>query len=96
MIFNKWVDKGICPSCKKNRKIPLFKSGENSDASNYRHVFVQPLQIKFFEKNIHNQLSAYLSRNYKYILNNAQYGFTRGRSATDAVKKATEFRLLTA
>ncbi|RVE54679.1 hypothetical protein evm_000800 [Chilo suppressalis] len=62
--------------------IPLFKAGDKSDPSNFRPISVLPALSKVFEKIIYNQLLAHFSINK--LLHLKQFGFTRGKSTTDA------------
>lgn len=82
-IFNLGVDKGEFPDLMKlSRLVPLFKSGEKEDPSNYRPVSVLPVLSKVFEKIMLNQMLSYFSANH--LLHKKQFGFTKGRSTTDA------------
>lgn len=82
-IFNRCVDEGVFPDLMKHSKlIPLHKSGDEKDPANYRPISVLPTLSKIFEKVIFNQLSSHFNRNY--LFNSHQFGFTKGRSTTDA------------
>lgn len=81
LIFNKCITCGIFPDLMKYSKItPIFKSGSTSDPSNFRPVSVLPIFSKIFEKLILNQLN----HHFRTLMNCKQFGFTRGRSTTDA------------
>ncbi|KAA5661936.1 hypothetical protein F3G62_32085, partial [Pseudomonas aeruginosa] len=67
---------------KHSKVIPLFKSGSTDDPSNYRPISVLPTLSKIFEKIILTQLLEHFNSNN--LLHNKQFGFTRGRSTTDA------------
>ncbi|RVE41742.1 hypothetical protein evm_013606 [Chilo suppressalis] len=83
IIFNKCIDEGVFPDLMKCAKvIPLFKAGDKSDPSNFRPISVLPALSKVFEKIIYNQLLAHFSINK--LLHLKQFGFTRGKSTTDA------------
>lgn len=83
MIFNKCVDEGQFPSLMKYSKIiPLFKSGDKSDPSNFRPVSILPALSKIFEKVIFVQLLSHFKVND--LLHNKQFGFTKGKSTSDA------------
>ncbi|KAL0883669.1 hypothetical protein ABMA27_015794 [Loxostege sticticalis] len=83
IIFNKCIDEGEFPSLMKISKIvPLFKSGEKSDPTNFRPISILPVLSKIFEKVIFNQLLSHFVLNK--LLHNKQFGFTKGRSTTDA------------
>lgn len=83
VIFNKCVDVGVFPDLMKHSKvIPLFKAGSRSDVGNFRPISILPAFSKIFEKLILKQLLHYF--NHKTLLHSEQYGFTKGRSTTDA------------
>lgn len=83
LIFNKCIDDGVFPDLMKLSKlVPLFKSGDNEDPSSYRPVSVLPVLSKVFEKIVLNQLLSHF--HYNKLLHSEQYGFTRGKSTTDA------------
>ena len=82
-IFNTCVDEGVFPDLMKYSKvIPLFKTGDKGDPSNFRPVSILPVLSKIFEKIILNQLLSHF--NINCLLHNQQFGFTKGRSTTDA------------
>ncbi|RVE51884.1 hypothetical protein evm_003504 [Chilo suppressalis] len=82
-IFNDCVDCGVFPDLMKYSKItPLHKSGSTSDPTNFRPISVLPTFSKIFEKIMLDQMQSHFN---KYnILHCKQFGFTRGRSTTDA------------
>lgn len=83
IIFNECIMSGEFPDLMKHSKvIPLFKSGCHTDPTNYRPISILPACSKLFEKVILGQLLSHFSRNK--LLHNKQFGFTRGRSTTDA------------
>lgn len=83
IIFNKCIDEGQFPNLMKLSKIiPLFKSGDKSDPSNFRPISILPALSKIFEKIIFNQLICHFKVNN--LLHAKQYGFTKGKSTTDA------------
>lgn len=50
-VFNLSIKQGIVPeSLKSARVVPIFKSGNNKDASNYRPISVLPCFSKILEK----------------------------------------------
>ena len=67
---------------KYSKVIPLFKSGDKSDMGNYRPISILPALSKNFEKLILKQLLRHFNLNS--LLHSEQYGFTKGRSTTDA------------
>lgn len=83
VIFNNSVDCGEFPDLMKHSKItPLFKSGSTSDPTNFRPISVLPTFSKIFEKIVLSQLLKHF--NINNLMHNMQFGFTRGRSTTDA------------
>ncbi|CAH2104083.1 unnamed protein product [Euphydryas editha] len=81
--FNECILSGEFPDLMKHSKvIPLFKSGCPKDPTNYRPISILPACSKLFEKVILCQLLNHFTRNK--LLHNKQFGFTRGRSTTDA------------
>lgn len=83
VTFNKCVDLGTFPDLMKSSKIiPLFKSGSKNDIGNFRPISILPAFSKIFEKLILKQLLRHFNLNS--LLHNEQYGFTKGRSTTDA------------
>lgn len=83
IIFNNCIDHGVFPDLMKHSKItPLFKSGSTSDPTNFRPISVLPTLSKIFEKLIFLQLLTHFNSNE--LLHHKQFGFTRGRSTTDA------------
>lgn len=83
VIFNSCVDEGVFPDLMKHSKVlPLFKSGSKEDPSNFRPISILPTLSKIFEKLILDQLSFHFAKNR--LFHSEQYGFTRGRSTTDA------------
>lgn len=83
LIFNECVDNGIFPDLMKYSKVvPLYKAGSKEDPSNFRPVSVLPVFSKIFEKVMLNQMLSHFNRNK--IFHDQQYGFTVGRSTTDA------------
>lgn len=82
-VFNRCVDEGIFPDLMKHSKlIPLYKSENEKDPSNYRPISVLPALSKIFEKVILTQLLSHFNLNG--LLHCHQFGFTKGRSTTDA------------
>ena len=90
LIFNKCIEMGIFPDLMKHSKvIPLFKNGNKSDPSNFRPISILPTFSKIFEKIMLNQLLSHFRENN--LMHNNQFGFTRGRSTTDAGSKLINF-----
>lgn len=83
IVFNSCVASGVFPDLMKHSKvIPLFKSGDASDPTNFRPISILPTLSKVFEKLMLNQLLVHFERHS--LLHKNQFGFTKGRSTTDA------------
>lgn len=67
---------------KQSKVLPLFKSVSKDDPSSYRPVSALPALSKIFDKIILDQLSVYFAK--YHFLRIEQYGFTMGRSNTNA------------
>ena len=88
-IFNTSLQKGIFPdSMKKARVIPLFKSGDVKEFSNYRPVYLLPQFSKIVERVFHKRLMSFLDK--KNILYKSQYGFRKNMSTSLAILELVE------
>ena len=88
-IFNLSISSGIFPSEMKTAKvIPLFKSGDRLDFSNYRHISLLSQFSKVLETLFNFRLEQYLISNE--ILSNCQYGFRSRMSTVHAALELTE------
>ncbi|CAK1590903.1 unnamed protein product [Parnassius mnemosyne] len=82
IIFNTSIESGVFPDLMKYSKvIPLFKSGSTLDPA-IRPISVLPTLSNIFEKIILDQMLNFF--NINNLLHKNQFGFTRGRSTTDA------------
>ena len=89
-IINKSFSCGIFPDSLKIAKvIPIPKTGDRSDVSNYRPISILPTISKVFEKAAYAQLYDYFSINN--ILSCDQYGFRRCRSTIQAIVQQVQF-----
>ena len=78
-IFNNCMYSGLFPdSLKIARVIPLFKSGDRNDITNYRPISLLPVISKIFEKLIHARLISFFE----------QFGFRRRHSTIHALNTA--------
>ena len=68
--------------------IPLPKSGDLSNPSNYRPIALLPLPSKIIERIAHNNISSYMEKNH--IFNNSQGGFRKNHSTTSTIAKFTD------
>ena len=63
---------------KEIRIIPLFKSGDEHNSSNYRLILVLPVLSKILERSVHTQLTEYLEGNN--LLSTNQFEYRKNRS----------------
>ena len=83
------LQKGVFPdSMKIARVIPIFKTGDAQEFSNYRPVSILPQFSKILEKIFHNRLMSFL--NDKQILYNGQFGFRKNHSTSIAILELVE------
>ena len=84
VLINRSIENGIYPSKLKLAKvIPLYKSNDESDPSNYRPISLLSIFNRIFEKMMYYRLKSYLER-YN-IVDNSQYGFRERRSTEHAI-----------
>ena len=81
---------------KTARVSPIPKSGNQSDARNYRPISLLSVLSKLLEKHIHNLLIRHFEERHSIFAQ--QWGFTKGKSTTGALLDATDqwFRLTSA
>ena len=73
-FFNLCFDLGYFPPMWKiSNVVPIFKSGDRSDVSNYRPISLQSLISKIMERVVFNQLLFFLSNTDQLPHN--QFGF---------------------
>ena len=83
-VFNCCLNQGVYPSGLKIAKvIPLYKTGDPTNVTNYRPISLLSVVNKIFEKLIHSRLIKHLIDHD--ILNPYQHGFRPGRSTTTAL-----------
>ena len=70
---------------KKALVIPIPKTGDKKEVSNYRPISLLPLPGKLLEKLVHTQLSFHLEQ--EDLLNDSQFGFRRSRSTAQAAER---------
>lgn len=88
-ICNLSLSTGIVPdSIKVAKVIPVFKSGDANNSSNYRPISLLNFMSKVLEKVVNTRLRIFLESNN--ILSEHQYGFRRGRSTKQVVAKMVE------
>ena len=82
--INKSIETGCFPdSLKGANTIPIFKTDNPLDKSNYRSVSILPLILKVYERLIYNQLSEYTGSFLSRIL----CGFRKAHSTQHALFK---------
>ena len=83
-IFNLSIASNVFPSDWKVAKVsPVFKSGDQSDANNYRPISVLPTIARVFERLIFEQLYSYFNENK--LLYSYQSGFRSLHSTVTAL-----------
>lgn len=89
-IANLIIESGEFPDKLKIAKvIPLLKSGDENDASNYRPIALLPILAKIIEKIIAIRITNYLVANNYF--SPRQYGFRQNRSTSDAILELVNF-----
>lgn len=88
-IINKCFEEGVCPRHFKQAEIiPIYKSGDKFESTNYRPISLIPNLAKIFEKAVKCRLNSFFK---KYnIINKEQFGFVEKKSTTDALGSITE------
>ena len=83
-LVNSSFQNGIFPDELKIAKvIPIFKSEDKADITNYRPISVLPFFSKIFEKNWYKYLINFIDKHnilYKY-----QFGFRKSHSTNHAI-----------
>ena len=83
-MLNISVTLGKYPSKLKLSKItPIFKSGEDNDANNYRPISLLSNFNRIFEKIMYNRMKDYIDKHN--LLYSSQYGFRKGHSTQHAI-----------
>ncbi|NRB81915.1 MAG: hypothetical protein HRU38_25205, partial [Saccharospirillaceae bacterium] len=86
-LFNNCMYSGVFPDpLKIARVIPLYKSGDRNDITNYRPISLLPVISKIFEKLIHSRLISFLDKHN--VIYNKQFGFRRCHSTVHALNTA--------
>ena len=84
LLINKSLENGVYPSKVKLAKvIPIYKSDDESDPSNYRPISLLSVFDRFFENMMYYHLKSFLEQHN--ILHNSQYGFRKKRSTEHAL-----------
>ena len=89
-IINHSISSSVFPSAwKLARVIPVHKSGDTSDPSNYRPISILSALSKIMEKVVSRQLVSYLVKNN--VLSPHQYAYRPCHSTEDAVLDAVHW-----
>ncbi|MBY0581213.1 MAG: endonuclease/exonuclease/phosphatase family protein, partial [Rickettsiales bacterium] len=89
-IFNASIEQGSFPDSLKIAKvIPIFKTGDPTNITNYRPISVLPVFSKILEKIMHNRVYTYLINN-KLLYEN-QFGFKKNNSTEHAILQLTRY-----
>ena len=73
---------------KYSHAVPVYKSGDKDDVSNYRPISLLPVLSKILEKIIASQLSDFLEANN--LISNSQHGFRPKLSTETALLKISD------
>ena len=83
-IINNSIQEGVFPSeLKFARVVPLFKSGDSNQITNFRPIYVLTFLSKIFKRVMYNHLVHFMDSNarlYQY-----QFGFRQGHSTQQAI-----------
>ena len=75
---------GDYPSKLKHAKIiPVFKTGDETEAGNYRPISLLSVFNRLFERLMHKRLTSFIEK--KHILFKSQYGFRENFSTQHAI-----------
>ena len=80
-------------SWKHSLVLPIFKSGDHTQPSNYRPISIVPVIAKIVERAVHQQLYGYLASNH--LLSSSQHGF-RPRHSTETALTTISDHILSA
>ena len=83
-IINLSLQQGVVPDeLKLARVVPIFKSGDAKDMTNYRPVSILPCLSKVFERVVYNRLIDFIDKHN--ILCESQFGFRKQHNTQLAV-----------
>lgn len=87
-MFNMALLEGVYPSMWKRSKIvPIFKSGNKSDITNYRAIAILSFPSKIFEQVLHSRIFC----DIRSIITSKQHGFVPRRSTVTNLSCVTEY-----
>ena len=90
LIFNSSLWKGIFPDVWKLARVtPIFKSGSESEANNYRPISVISVFSRILERIVHDQVSEYLKVNK--VLTMSQSAFQKLCSTITSLIDSTDY-----
>ena len=88
-LFNRSLSSAVFPSIwKMGKVVPIFKSGDRTNASNYIPITILPVLSKIIEKAVHMQLYTFLKENK--LLAREQFGFRPNLSTEVALAHLTD------
>jgi len=83
-LLNASVSQGVYPAKLKLSKIvPVFKSGDEHDANNYRPISLLSNFNRIFDKLMYSKMISFIEE--KGLLYQAQYGFRKAHSTQPAI-----------
>ena len=89
MIYNSSMESGVFPDLWKLARVtPIFKSGNKSDANNYRPISIISIFARIFEKIVRDQLHNFLTINN--ILTPRQSAFCKLHSTITSLINCTD------
>ena len=84
-LFNQAVKQGFPKPWTHSLIIPIFKSGDTKNPSNYRTIMISPLLGKLYGIILEKKINIWLEREGKQA--KGQAGFRRNHSTTDNLVK---------
>ena len=88
-IFNTSITSGVHPSKLKISKItPIFKSEDETDASNYRPISLLSSFNRIFEKLLYYRMKDFIDKNK--LIHSSQYGFCKAHSPDHTILEIVE------
>ena len=88
-LYNRSLSSAVFPSIwKMGKVVPIFKSGDRTNTSNYRPITILPVLSKIIEKAVHMQLYTFLKENN--LLAREQFGFRPNLSTEVALAHLTD------
>ena len=88
-LFRISLDSGVLPQeWKISNVVPVFKAGDECQASNYRPISLLSIVSKVLERVVHNSLLSHIEDNS--LLSGVQFGFRPGCSTQEALLSVTK------